>query len=173
MKTTNFVDYDHQLIILGREYERFCPKLARYFVRPLKLKKCLYGADFSGKSWYETLDSFLLKNLKFNHSRVEGCLYVLRRGNDCLKLINHVDDALFYSNNDKFREEFESALKNTFNLSLMGKAKWYLGMEVKQTPENIILNQEQYVKNIVSRFEKFFKHEFKPRIPITKQLHTE
>ena len=49
-------------IILDREYEHFCPKLAKHFGRPLKLKKCLYEDDFSGKSWYETLDSLLVKN---------------------------------------------------------------------------------------------------------------
>ena len=43
------------------KYEHFCPKLAKHFGRPLKLKKCPYGANFSGKSWYETLDSFLVK----------------------------------------------------------------------------------------------------------------
>ena len=41
----------------------------------------------------------------------------------------------------------------------MGKAKWYLGMKIKQTPEYITLDQDQYVKNIVSRFEKNFKHQ--------------
>ena len=120
-------------IILDKEYEHFCPKLAEHFGRPLKLRKCLYGADFSGKSWYETLDIFLTQRLKFIRSRVEGCLYILRRGNDWIKLINYVDDALYYSNNDNFRREFETALKKKFNLSLMGKAKWYLGMKMNKT----------------------------------------
>ena len=114
--------------------------MAKHFGRPLKLKKCLYEAEFSGQSWYETVDTFLVKNLKFNCSRVEGRLYVLRRENDWLKLINYVDDAQNYCNNDKFSEEFESALKKRFNLSLMSKAKWCLQMEIKQTPENITLN---------------------------------
>ena len=150
-------------IILDREYEHICPKLSRHFGGPLKLKKCLYGADFNGKSWYETLDSFLFKLFRFNHSRVEDCLYIWRRGNDWLKLTNYVDDASYNFNNDKFREEFESAPKKIFNLSLMVKAKWHLGMEIKQTPENIILNQEQYVKNSVIQFEKSSKHEFKTK----------
>ena len=59
-------------IILDKEYDHFCPKLAEHFGRPLKLRKCLYGADFSGKSWYETLDIFLTQGLKFIRSRVEG-----------------------------------------------------------------------------------------------------
>ncbi len=37
----------------------------KHLGRPLRLKKCLYGANFSGKSWYETLDDFLQNNLKF------------------------------------------------------------------------------------------------------------
>ena len=40
-------------IILDKEYETFCPQLAQHLGRLLRLKKCLYGADFSGKSWYK------------------------------------------------------------------------------------------------------------------------
>ena len=90
--------------ILDREYEHFCPQLAKYFEWPLKVKKCLYETDFSGKSWYETLDSFIVKNLKRDQSRVEGCIYILRIENDWIKLINYVDNVLNSSNNDKFWE---------------------------------------------------------------------
>ena len=43
----------------------------------------------------------------------------------------------------------------------MDKAKWCLGVEIKQIPEHITLNQDQYVKNTVSRIEKSVKHHFK------------
>ena len=156
-------------IILDKEYEAFCLELSRHFGRPLRLKKCLHGTDFSGKSWYETLDHFLTHNLKCIRSRVEGCLYVLRKGDHWIKLINYVDDALYYSNNDKFREEFESYLKKKFNLPLLGEAKWYLGMKIKQTLEHITLDQDQYIKNIASRFEKKFQTSIQnKRQPITK-----
>ena len=148
-------------VLLDKEYESFCPNLAGHLGRPLLLKKCLYGADFSGKRWYDTLDTFLTNNLNFVRSRVEGCLYVLRKGDYWIKLINYVDDALYYSNSDSFRESFEKQLKKKFNLSLLGQAKWYLGMKIKQTKEYITLDQDQYIKNIVSRFEKSFKHQFK------------
>ena len=36
----------------------------------------------------------------------------------------------------------------------MGAIKWYLGMRIRQ-------DQDQYVKNITTRFEKSFKHPFK------------
>ena len=119
-------------VLLDKEYEQFCSKLVKHFGRPLRLKKCLHGADFSGKCWYETLDEFLTKTLGFQRSRVEGCLYIHRKGQNWIKLINHVDDALYTSNNDETRLEFETKLKNKFNLTLMGQTKWYLGMRIKQ-----------------------------------------
>ena len=100
-------------VLLDKEYENFCPKLAGHLGIPLPLKKCLYGADFSGKRWYDTLDTFLTNNLNFVRSRVEGCLYVLRKGDYWIKLINYVDDVLYYSNNDSFRESFEKQLKKS------------------------------------------------------------
>ena len=148
-------------IILDKEYETFCPHLAEHLGRPLRLRKCLYGADFSGKNWYETLDEFLQGSLKFIRSRVEGCLYIYRNGDDWIKMINYVDDALYFASSDKIRMDFELSLKNKFNLTLMGTAKWYLGMKITQQKDHITLDQDQYVKNITTRFEKLFKHPFK------------
>ena len=150
-------------VILDKEYEEFGPQLATHLGRPLRLRKCLYGTDFSGKSWYETLDNFLTTNLNFMMSRVEGCLYIYRKGNDWTKMINYVDDALYYASDDDVRKSFEEKLSKRFNLTLLGKARWYLGMRISQFDQHIILDQDQYVKNIVSRFEKAFKHPFKTK----------
>ena len=150
-------------LILDKEFSHFCPKLSQHFGRPLRLNKCLYGADFSGKSWYDTLDSFLINKLSFLRSRVDGCLYIYRKDNDWIKLINYVDDALYFASSNRVREDFELSLKNKFNLSLLGEAKWYLGMRITQNRDFISLDQDQYVKNITSRFEKCFKHPFKKK----------
>ena len=65
---------------------------------------------------------------------------------DWAKLINYMDDALYYASSDKVREDFEISLKNRFNLTLLGEAKWYLGMRIKQDKDFISLDQDQYVK---------------------------
>ena len=148
-------------VLLDQEYEAFCPKLREHFGRPLRLRKCLYGADFSGKFWYETLNDFLVNSFGFKRSRAEGCLYIYRNGDDWVKMINYVDDALYYASSHRVREHFEISLKNKFNLTLLGIAKWYLGMRIIQKPDYITLDQDQYIKNITSRFEKLFKHPFK------------
>ena len=52
-------------------------------------------------------------------------------------MINYVDDALYYANNDDVRQNFEKKLSKRFHLSLLGKAKWYLGMRITQNRDNI------------------------------------
>ncbi len=151
----------HIFHILDKVYATFCPKLSNHIGCPLRLKKCLYGADFSGKNWYEILDTFLTSDLQFIRSRVEGCLYIYWEGDSWIKMINYVDNALNFASDDKTRESFELSLKNKFNLTLLGVAKWYLGMCIKQENNYITLDQKQYVKNVIARFEKSFKHEFK------------
>ena len=68
-----------------------------------------------------------------------------------IQLINYyVDDVLYNSNIDTFRENFEKQLKKRFNLSLLGEEKYYLGIIIKQTAEYTTLDQDQYIKNIAS-----------------------
>ena len=131
----------------------FCPQLVEHLGRSVRLKKCLYGA-FSGKSWYDTLDTFLQKDMGFHCSRVKGCLYIYRKENDWINMINYVDEALYFANNNQDREHFELTHKNKFHLTLMGEEKWYLEMHIRQHKDHIILDQDQYVTNISSRFEK-------------------
>ena len=76
-------------------------------------------------------------------------------------MINYVDDALYYSNDDKMKKIFEKRLSKKFHLSLMGEAKWYLGMRITQKGNYTSLDQDQYFKNITARFKKAFKHQFK------------
>ena len=76
-------------------------------------------------------------------------------------MINYVDDALYYSNDDKMKKIFEKRLCKKCHVSLMGEAKWYLGMRITQKGNYISLDQDQYVKNITARSEKAFRHPFK------------
>ena len=148
---------------LDKEYKMFCPELSNHLGRPLRLRKCLYGADFSGKTWYETLDEYLTKDMDFTRSMVEGCLYTYVKDQHYIKLINYVDDALYYCSDDNIRKNFEETLSSRFDLTLMGKAKWYLGMQITQHVTYITLDQSQYARTVASRLEKAFKNVIKER----------
>ena len=55
---------------------------AQHFGRPLRLHKCIYEADFGGKSWSDTSNMYLINNLDFKRSRVDGCLHVYKKGSN-------------------------------------------------------------------------------------------
>ena len=65
-------------------------------------------------------------------------------------MINYVDDTLYYASDNKTRQSFKSPLKKRSNLILMGVAKWYLGMCIKHENYYVTLDQDQYMKNMVS-----------------------
>ena len=67
-------------------------------------------------------------------------------------MINYVDDVLYYSNDDEMKRNFEKRLSKKFHLSLMGEAKWYLGMRRTQKGKYIAVDQDQYVKNITTSY---------------------
>ena len=79
----------------------FYPQLADHFNRPLQLKKYLYGADFGGKSQYDTLDNFLQESIGYQWCRNEGCLYVYRKGNIWKNMIKYIDDALYFASENE------------------------------------------------------------------------
>ena len=78
-----------------------------------------------------------------------GCPYIYRKENEWVKLINYVDDALYYAYSDRVREDFELSIKNRFNLSQLGEVKLYPGMMIMQNKDFISLGQDQYVKNTI------------------------
>ena len=96
--------------------------------------------------------------MKFKRSIVGGCLHPYKKDNTWIKMINYVDDACYYCNSNETRKYFENKLKKGFNLTLVGKAKWYLGMYIKQYKDYISIDQLQYSKNVTSRIEKAFKN---------------
>ena len=52
-------------------------------------------------------------------------------------------------------------LTKRFNFTIMGKAKRYIGIRIRQGKSHIMIDQNQCIKHIASRFEKLFKHIFK------------
>ena len=67
-------------------------------------------------------------------------MYIYREEYDWIKLINYMDDALYTSNNDQIGVNFENKLKKRLNLSLLGAAKWYLGMRIRQHDSQIFID---------------------------------
>ena len=95
-----------------------------YIGRPLQLERVIYGLAISGRYWYEDLDEYF-RSLSFKGSTVEPCIYVRTTCLGAVRLINYVDDTLYFANTDEAEEEFTKQLKARFSFHLVGTAHWY------------------------------------------------
>jgi len=104
--------------------------------------------------WYEELHDFLVHSLDMVPCSTDPCLYIKHYGNGAtIKLLNYVDDGLFYCTHLNIEEEFLQALKGRFELNFLGQAHWFLGMRITQAGSyNITLDQSRYAKNLVQRY---------------------
>ena len=131
-----------------------CPKYANITGKPLKLKQGLYGLTTSGKCWADELFNYLLEQ-GFKQSQVDPCLLIKRQDkHKYLKLINYVDDMLFYGDSDETENEFFKNLKNRFNVNLLGNVHWYLGFRIRRLGLDYVIDQSRYALNISEKFSK-------------------
>ena len=58
----------------------------------------------------------------------------------------YVDDIIFGSTNDSLCKEFAKAMQEEFEMSLMGKLNYFLGLQIKQTEERNLHQPGQVYK---------------------------
>nr|GEX40879.1 putative ribonuclease H-like domain-containing protein [Tanacetum cinerariifolium] len=50
-------------------------------------------------------------------------------------------------------DEFEALMKGEFQMSAMGELTFFLGLQVQQRPDGILINQDKYVQGILNKFD--------------------
>ena len=114
----------------------------------------IYGLTTSGKLWAEELTNYLLEK-GFKQSPVDPCLLIKREKNGkYLKLINYVDDMLFYGDSDTTENTFFKDLKSRFSVNLLGGVHWYLGFKISRLGDDYVIDQARYALNMTEKFLK-------------------
>ncbi|XP_057790904.1 uncharacterized mitochondrial protein AtMg00810-like [Salvia miltiorrhiza] len=50
-------------------------------------------------------------------------------------------------------KKFANIMTNKFQMSMMGEMNFFLGLQVKQTKEGILINQSKYAKELINKFD--------------------
>uniref|UniRef100_A0A453AK76 Reverse transcriptase Ty1/copia-type domain-containing protein n=1 Tax=Aegilops tauschii subsp. strangulata TaxID=200361 RepID=A0A453AK76_AEGTS len=93
----------------------------------LKLHKALYGLRQAPRAWNVELDRTL----------------------DRLLVGIYVDDLLITGADEEVIANFKLQMKKLFKMTDLGLLSYYLGIEVQQKPEGIIICQEAYAKKVL------------------------
>eukprot|EP00253_Pinus_taeda_P035760 PITA_35760 len=116
-----------------------------------KLKKALYGLKQASRAWYNRIDSYLLEN---GFDKCEGgpTVYIKEKDGKLLIVVLYVDDVIFTSNDDYLIENFKAVMKEEFEMTDMGLLRYFLGIEVDQNKNGILISQVKYVNEVLDRF---------------------
>jgi hypothetical protein len=119
----------------------------------LRLHKALYGLKQASRAWYHRFDS-VLKTFGFTRSRVDHCVYYLRRSGQVVIIFIYVDDSGIVSSSLHLLGQVKEFLHAHFAMKDLGEAEYVLGIQLIRSPDlkSIILSQKAYLLSILTRF---------------------
>ncbi|KAJ9541670.1 hypothetical protein OSB04_028176 [Centaurea solstitialis] len=116
------------------------------------LDKVLYGLKQAPRAWYETLTDYLL-GVGYKKGTIDPTLFLKKSGSDLIIVQIYVDDIIFASTKPEMCQEFENTMKSQFKMSMMGELTFFLGLQVRQRPDDIFISQAKYVQDLLKRFD--------------------
>ncbi|GJS11629.1 retrovirus-related pol polyprotein from transposon TNT 1-94 [Tanacetum coccineum] len=117
---------------------------------PLKEEKALYGLKQAPRAWYDELSNFLVSK-GFSKGSIDPTLFITKHGEDILLVQIYVDDISFGSTNPKLSKQFGNLMHSKFDMSMMGVLKFFLGIQIHQSPRGIFINQAKYAQEILKK----------------------
>ncbi|KAD4177984.1 hypothetical protein E3N88_26575 [Mikania micrantha] len=116
-----------------------------------RLHKALYGLRQAPRAWNAQLDKSL-KTFGFCRCVHEQAVYK-RHGNISSLIVGvYVDDLIIMGSNESEVKTFIDQMKDVFEMSDLGRLSFYLGMEVDQRKNGIVLKQEAYARKVLKAF---------------------
>nr|KAJ0188603.1 hypothetical protein LSAT_V11C900505350 [Lactuca sativa] len=116
-----------------------------------RLDKAVYGLKQAPRAWYETLTSYLLEN-GYRRGAIDNTLFIKNKGSDLVLVQIYVDDIIFGSPNEKLSKEFAEIMSQRFEMSMMGKMTFFLGLEVQQQKSGISICQSKYISDLLVKY---------------------
>ena len=63
-----------------------------------------------------------------------------------------MDDIIFGATNEDLCQKLVKLIHDEFDMSMMGELTFFLGLQIKQTKEEIFINQTKYIRKILKKF---------------------
>ncbi|KAJ9558311.1 hypothetical protein OSB04_012925 [Centaurea solstitialis] len=115
------------------------------------LDKALYGLKQAPRAWYDHLSNALLDN-GFYKGKIDPTLFIKTEGDDILLVQIYVDDIIFGSTNSDMCTWFSDLMTTRFEMSMLRELSFFLGLQVIQKPDGILINQSKYIGDLLKRF---------------------
>ena len=117
-----------------------------------RLKKALYGLKQAPRAWYSRIETYFIKE-GFEKCFCEHTLFIKTGDEGKILIVSlYVDDLIYTGNNEVMFTEFKDSMQREFDMSDLGRMKYFLGIEVVQTANAIFICQQKYAHEVLERF---------------------
>ena len=116
--------------------------------RVCKLRKALYGLKQAPRLWYQDIDEFLLSHCMLQ-SDCDSNLY--HSPTTKLLILLYVDDILLTAPSLQIVEAMKNKLKSHYQMSDLGPAKRYLGIEIVRHEDYIAIHPQSFIRDLLKK----------------------
>jgi hypothetical protein len=116
-----------------------------------RLKKALYDLKQAPRAWSDKIGQYLVTS-GFQTSNAYFSLYVKNIDHGIVVIVIYVDDLIITGDSDADIFDLKKFLKQKFEMKDLGELRYFLGIEVIQSPKGIWLLQRQYALNKLSKY---------------------
>lgn len=116
-----------------------------------KLNKALYGLKQAPRAWFSRIESYF-RNEGFEKEDSEQTLFTKVKQGKHLIISLYVDDLIYTGDDEKMMSEFKESMMKEFDMSDLGKMRYFLGIEVVQFDGGVFISQMKYVIEVLRRF---------------------
>ena len=117
-----------------------------------KLQKALYGLKQAPRAWFSRIEAHFL-NEGFKKCPNEQTLFTKRSDEGKWLIVSiYVDDLIYTSEDEGMMTEFKKSMMKAFDMTDLGKMRFFLGIEVLQKPTGIFICQRRYANDVLKRF---------------------
>ncbi|WKA03136.1 hypothetical protein VitviT2T_021265 [Vitis vinifera] len=113
-----------------------------------KLKKSLYGLKQSPRAWFGRFTKSM-RAFGYRQSNSDHTLFLKKQHGKITTLIVYVDDMVVTRNDPEERNALQNYLSREFEMKDLGHLKYFLGIEVSRSSEEIFLSQRKYALDIL------------------------
>ncbi|WVZ96876.1 hypothetical protein U9M48_042458 [Paspalum notatum var. saurae] len=84
---------------------------------------------------------------------MDKTLFLLKHSKDLLIVQIYVDDIIFGGSSHAFCSKFSEQMSREFEMSMMGELQFFLGLQIRQTPQGTFVHQSKYTRDLLHKFE--------------------
>ncbi|WVZ84021.1 hypothetical protein U9M48_031104 [Paspalum notatum var. saurae] len=84
---------------------------------------------------------------------VDKTLFLLKHGKDLLIVHIYVDDIIFGGSSHALCSKFSKQMSREFEMSMMGELQFFLGLQIRKTPQGTFVHQSKYTRDLLRKFE--------------------